>query len=70
MDDCLTVEQFDEIDIKLERMLLNGAALMRDAEDDLLAFTGFRQAHRRQLCSTNPLERTGKEIERRRDVGV
>jgi len=61
-------EQFDDIATKLERMLPKVAAMMRDAKEDLLAFTGFPQAHWRQLWSTNPLERTNKEIKRRTDV--
>jgi putative transposase len=61
-------EQFDDIATKLERMLPKGAAMMREATDDLLAFTPFPQAHWRQLWSTNPLERTNKEIKRRTDV--
>ena len=55
-------EQFDDIATKLERMLPKVAAMMREAKDDLLAFTTFLQAHWRQLWSTNPLERTNKEI--------
>jgi putative transposase len=61
-------EQFDDIATKLERMLPKVAAMMREAKDDLLAFTPFPQAHWRQLWSTNPLERTNKEIKRRTDV--
>ena len=61
-------EQFDDITAKLERMLPKVAAMMREAKDDLLAFTAFPQAHWRQLWSTNPLERTNKEIKRRTDV--
>ena len=44
------------------------AALMDDAEADVLAYMGFPAAHRAQLCSTNPLERLNKEIKRRSDV--
>jgi transposase-like protein len=61
-------EQFDDIATKLDRMLPKVAAMMREAKDDLLAFTAFPQAHWRQLWSTNPLERTNKEIKRRTDV--
>ena len=61
-------EQFDDIATKLEPMLPKVAAMMREAKDDLLAFTPFPQAHWRQLWSTNPLERTNKEIKRRTDV--
>ena len=44
------------------------AALMDDAEADVLAYMGFPAPHRAQLCSTNPLERVNKEIKRRSDV--
>lgn len=44
------------------------AALMDDAEADVLAYMGFPAQHRAQLCSTNPLERVNKEIKRRSDV--
>jgi len=67
-DAASVVEQFDDIATKLERMLPKVAVMMRDAKEDLLAFTGFPQAHWRQLWSTNPLERTNKEIKRRTDV--
>ena len=43
-------------------------AMLRDAEDDLLAFTGFPVAHWKKIWSTNPLERLNKEIKRRTDV--
>jgi putative transposase len=44
------------------------AAVMDDAEADVLAYMGFPAPHRAQLCSTNPLERLNKEIKRRSDV--
>ncbi len=44
------------------------AAMMDDAEQDVLAFTHFPKAHRKQLASTNPLERLNAEIKRRTDV--
>lgn len=44
------------------------AALMDDAEDDVLAHLGFPAAHRTKLHSTNPLERLNKEVKRRTDV--
>ena len=43
------------------------AALMDDAEADVLAYMGFPAAPR-QARSTNPLERLNKEIKRRSDV--
>lgn len=44
------------------------AALMDDAEDDVLACLDFPAAHRSKLHSTNPLERLNKEVKRRTDV--
>ena len=44
------------------------AALLETAEEDLLAFYRFPQAHWSKLRSTNPLERLNKEIGRRSDV--
>jgi putative transposase len=42
--------------------------VLRDAEDDLLAFTSFPVAHWKKIWSTNPLERLNKGIKRRADV--
>ncbi len=55
-------EQFDVIAGMLGRQLPKVEAMLRDAKDDLLAFTGFPQVHWRQIWSTNPLERVNKEI--------
>ncbi len=44
------------------------AALMDQAEHDVLAFMDFPKAHRLQIHSTNPLERLNAEIKRRTDV--
>ena len=44
------------------------AAMMDEAEADVLAFTNFPKAHRKQIASTNPLERVNAEIKRRTDV--
>jgi len=40
------------------------AALMDDAEADVLAYMGFPAQHRVKLHSTNPLERLNGEIKR------
>ena len=42
--------------------------MLRDAAEDLLAFTGFPPAHWKKIWSTNPLERLNKEVKRRTDV--
>ena len=44
------------------------AALMDDAEADVLAYMGFPAQHRAKLHSTNPLERLNGEIKRRSEV--
>jgi putative transposase len=44
------------------------AAMMDDAEHDVLAFMDFPRAHRAQIHSTNPLERLNAEIKRRTNV--
>ena len=52
----------------LEGRLPKVAALLADAEEDILAFYRFPAAHWSKLRSTNPLERFNKEIGRRTDV--
>ena len=44
------------------------AALMDEAEIDVLAYMTFPKEHRTKLHSTNPLERLNGEIKRRSDV--
>lgn len=44
------------------------AALMDEAEGDVLAYLAFPAAHWRQVWSTNPLERLNKELKRRTNV--
>ena len=44
------------------------AALMDEAEPDVLAYMTFPQQHRQKLHSTNPLERLNGEIKRRTEV--
>jgi putative transposase len=44
------------------------AALMDEAEPDVLAYMSFPKDHRPKLHSTNPLERLNGEIKRRTDV--
>ena len=44
------------------------AALLDDAEADVLAYLAFPPEHWRQIWSNNPLERLNKEVKRRTDV--
>lgn len=44
------------------------AAIMDEAEDDVLAYMTFPKAHWPKLHSTNPIERLNGEIKRRADV--
>jgi putative transposase len=61
-------EQLDVIAGMLGRQLPKVETMLRDAVDDLLAFTSFPVGHWRKIWSTNPLERLNKEIKRRTDV--
>jgi transposase-like protein len=55
----------------LERKHPKVAELVLEAEEDVLAYFAFPEAHRRQIRSTNPLERLNKELRRRvRVVGI
>ena len=61
-------EQFEDIATMLGKSLPKVEQMLREAHDDLLAFTGFPVAHWKKIWSTNPLERLNKEVKRRTDV--
>jgi putative transposase len=54
----------DQLRLKVPKL----AALMDEAETDVLAFMTFRKDHRAKIHSINPLERLNGEIKRRTDV--
>jgi hypothetical protein len=58
------VEATDQILPKVPKL----AALLDEAETDVLAYMSFPAAHRTKLHSTNPLERLNGEIKRRTEV--
>jgi putative transposase len=60
--------QLDEVARMLDGQFPDVATMLRDATEDLLAFTGFPAAHWRKIWSTNPLERINGEIKRRTNV--
>ena len=60
--------QLDVIAGMLGRQFPQVEAMLRDAADDLLAFTGFPVSHWKKIWSTNPLERLNREIKRRTNV--
>src|SRR5688572_30942151 len=62
------VDQWRTVADQLRGRFPKLAALMDDAESDVLAFMSFPKAHRTQIHSTNPLERLNAEIKRRTDV--
>jgi transposase-like protein len=53
---------------RLEPVAPKVAALLEEAEDDLVAFYAMPAEHWTKLRSTNPLERVNREIGRRSDV--
>jgi putative transposase len=61
-------EQLDRVIDGIRPRFPAVAELLAEAEPDLLAHFTFPETHRRQIRSTNPLERLNKEIKRRTKV--
>ena len=63
--------QLDEVARSLEKRFDVVADMLRDAKEDLCAFSSFPRSHWTKLWSNNPLERVNAEIKRRtRVVGI
>jgi putative transposase len=60
--------QLDVIATMLGKQFPIVETMLRDAADDVLAFTSFPVGHWKKIWSTNPLERVNKEVKRRTDV--
>jgi putative transposase len=67
-DDEAAKTQWRRVADQLRPKVPKLAALMDEAEADVLAYMTFPAAHRTKLHSTNPLERVNGEIKRRTDV--
>jgi putative transposase len=61
-------QQWRKVADQLRPKLPKLAALMDEAEHDVLAYMTFPAAHRAKLHSTNPIERLNGEIKRRTEV--
>ncbi|MBF0153932.1 MAG: transposase, partial [Magnetococcales bacterium] len=60
--------QWRSVADSLREKFKEAAHLMDEAEDDVLAFMGFPRKLRRQIHSTNTIERLNREIKRRTNV--
>ena len=67
-DHTSALNQLQKVADGLRKRLPAAATLLEDAAEDILAHKHFPDEHRRQLHSTNPLERLNKEIKRRSNV--
>jgi transposase-like protein len=67
-DHVSALGQLQKVADGLRKRLPAATALLEEAAEDILAHKHFPDEHRRQLHSTNPLERLNKEIKRRSNV--
>jgi len=67
-DHASAMTQLHRVSDGLRARFPQAAVLLEDAAEDILAHKHFPEEHRRQLHSTNPLERLNKEIKRRSNV--
>jgi len=64
----LAKRQVTEVVRVVEARWPQAAAVLLEAEDDVLAYMAFPPEHWTRIYSTNPLERLNREIRRRTDV--
>jgi putative transposase len=67
-DEAAARKQLRQVCATLRERFPRVVALLEEAEADILAFYAFPPEHRRQVASTNPLERPQKELKRRSAV--
>ena len=67
-DGATAMAQLHKVADGLSNRFAQAAVLLEEAAEDILAHRAFPMEHRRQLHSTNPLERLNKEIKRRSNV--
>src|SRR5437899_10823445 len=67
-DQASAHETIDRICKLFERRYPQLVKVLQEAEVDVLAYFSFPVEHRRQIWSTNSLERLNKEVSRRCDV--
>jgi putative transposase len=60
--------QLREVCTALQAQFPHAVALLAEAEEEIFTFYDFPAEHRRQIYSTNPLERLNKELKRRSAV--
>jgi putative transposase len=60
--------QLREVCTALATQFPHAVALLEEAEEEIFTFYDFPAEHRRQIYSTNPLERLNKELKRRSAV--
>ena len=60
--------QLHQLVERLDKTYPDAAALLADAEQDILAYKSFPKEHWRRIHSTNLLERVNKEVKRRTKV--
>jgi putative transposase len=61
-------QQVQEVVKALEGRWPKAAKVLADAEEDILAYMAFPPEHWTRLSSSNPLERTNREVKRRTDI--